>query len=47
MTDDFGTGDSYKLYRSVYEIIHPTIPKKNISNYKIMIQEELVPLRIF
>lgn len=47
MTDDFGTGDTYKLYRSVYEIIHPTISKKNISNYKIMIQEDLFPLRIF
>lgn len=39
--------DTYKLYRTVYEIIHPTISKKNISNYKIMIQEDLVPLRIF
>ena len=35
------------MYRTVYEIIHPTISKKNISNYKIMIQEDLVPLRIF
>ena len=45
--DDFGTEDTYKLYRSVYEIIHPTISKKNISNYKIMMQEDLIPLRIF
>ena len=45
--DDFGTEDTYKLYRTVYEIIHPTISKKNISNYKIMMQEDLVPLRIF
>ena len=45
--DDFGTQDTYKLYRTVYEIIHPTISKKNISNYKIMMQEGLVPLRIF
>ena len=31
--DDFGTKDTYKLYRSVYEIIHPAISKRNISNY--------------
>ena len=45
--DDFGTEDTYKLYRTVYEIIHPTISKRNISNYKIIIEENLVPLRIF
>ena len=45
--NDFGSEDTYKLYRTVYEIIHPTISKKNISNYKIMIQEDLVPLRVF
>ena len=32
--DDFGTKDTYKLYRSVYEIIHPPISKTNISNTK-------------
>ena len=45
--EDFGLEDTYKLYRTVYEIIHPTISKKNISNYKIIIQENLLPLRIF
>lgn len=45
--DDFGTEDTYKLYRTIYEIIHPTISKKNISNYKIMVDEKLEPLRIF
>lgn len=47
ITDHFGQEDTYKLYRTVYEIIHPTISKKNISNYKIILQEELIPLRIF
>lgn len=47
MLDDFGTEDTYKLYRTIYEIIHPTISKKNISNYKIILQEDLIPLRIF
>lgn len=46
-TDDFGTEDTYKLYRTIYEILHPTISKKNISNYKIIVQEDLIPLRIF
>lgn len=45
--DEFGTTDTYKLFRTVYEIIHPTISKKNISNYKIIVKEDLIPLRIF
>lgn len=45
--DEFGTTDTYKLFRAVYEIIHPTISKKNISNYKIIVKEDLIPLRIF
>lgn len=47
INNDFWTEDPYKLYRSVYEIIHPTISKKNISNYKIIVREDLLPLRIF
>lgn len=45
--NDFGPEDTYRLYRTVYEIIHPTISKKNISNYKIMMQDNFIPLRIF
>lgn len=45
--DNFGQSNTYKLYRTVYEIIHPTISKKNISNYKIVLKEELLPLKIF
>lgn len=45
--DDFGTSNTYKLFRTVYEIIHPTISKKNISNYKIIVRDDLFPLRIF
>lgn len=37
----------YKLYRNVHEIIHPTISKKNISNYRIILDDDLVPLLIF
>jgi len=35
------------LYRTIKEILHPTISKRNISNYKIIINDELLPLRIF
>lgn len=45
--DNFSKVEKYKLYRNVYEILHPTISKKNISNYKIVIDEELVPLLVF
>lgn len=47
IVNNFTAEDTYKLYRTVYEIIHPTISKKNISDYKIMLQEDLIPLRIF
>ena len=47
LSNDFGTEDTYKLYRNVYEIIHPTISKRNISNYKIVVRDDLLPLRIF
>lgn len=37
----------YKLYRTVKEILHPTISKRNISNYRIIFSEELLPVQIF
>lgn len=43
----FDKNMQYKLYRNIYEIIHPTISKKNISDYKIIINDNLCPLRIF
>src|SRR5574344_915538 len=47
MKNDFDDFERYKLYRDVYEIIHPTISKKNISNYKIVLKDNLLPLRVF
>ena len=47
MQNEFDKEEKYKLYRNVKEILHPTISKKNISNYKIMIDENLLPLRVF
>lgn len=47
MNRAFEKEDKYKLYRTVREILHPTISKKNISNYKIIVDNNLLPLRIF
>ncbi len=45
--DNFQIEDSYKLYRTVYEVLHPTISKKNISNYEVVLDELLLPIRVF
>ena len=45
--DNFDLEEKYKLYRSVKEIINPSISKKNISSYKIIIDENLLPIRVF
>ena len=45
--NSFEEEPKYKLYRTVYEIIHPTISKKNISSYRIVLQEGLLPVRVF
>ena len=45
--NDFDQELKYRLYRTIPEIIHPTISKKNISDYKIIISEEIIPVRIF
>lgn len=45
--DNFEKSNKYRLYRRVEKIIHPTISKKNISSYKIVIDEGLLPIRVF
>ena len=35
------------LYRNLYDIIHPSISRKNISNYKIVFKDNLIPIRVF
>lgn len=47
MQNDFDQEMKYKLFRSVKEILHPTISKRNISNYRIIINEDIYPLRVF
>ena len=36
-----------KLYRNVSDIINPSISRKNISDYKILFNDELVPVQIY
>ena len=45
--NDFDKEIKYKLFRTVTEILHPSISKKNISDYKIIIGEDYLPVRIY
>ena len=45
--NSFEKGFKYKLYRTVYEVVHPTISKKNISSYRIMFKDDILPVRVF
>lgn len=47
MKSEFDKEIKYKLFRSIKEILHPTISKRNISNYKIVIKEDIFPIRVF
>lgn len=37
----------YKLYRELKEIFYPSISRQNISNYKIVIKDNLIPINVF
>ena len=45
--NEFDNEEKYRLYRTVKDLLHPSISKKNISNYKIIINDDILPLRIF
>ncbi len=47
VNDEFSKLDIYNLYRSVREILHPSISKRNISNYRIVFDEDILPVRVF
>lgn len=47
INNEFDSEIKYKLFRTVNEILHPTISKKNISDYKIIIDEGILPVRVF
>ena len=37
----------YKLYRNLDDIINPSISRKNISNYKIVIDNNVLPIEVY
>lgn len=37
----------YRLYRSLYDILNPTISRKNISNYNIVINKDILPIEVY
>ena len=45
--NEFDSEIKYKLFRTVNEILHPTISKKNISDYTIIMEENILPVRVF
>ena len=36
-----------KLFRNIKELLHPSISKKNISNYTIVIDEDILPVQVY
>ena len=36
-----------KLYRNINELLHPSISKKNISDYLVVIDEDILPVQIY
>lgn len=47
LIDDSVNDIKYKLYRNIHEIIYPTISKKNVSNYRIIIDNKFCPVLVF
>ena len=47
INNEFDEEIKYKLFRTVNEILHPTISKKNISDYKIIMDDDILPVRVF
>lgn len=47
MQNAFDKETKYKLFRSVRELIKPTISKKNVSDYKIILDDSILPVRVF
>lgn len=39
--------EDYRLYRNLYDLIHPSISRENITKYKILLKDELAPIRVF
>ncbi len=37
----------YRLYKKIEELFHPSISRSNISNYKIILDDNLMPIGVF
>ena len=44
--NEFDNEIKYKLYRNVRELLYPSISKKNISDYKVIVDEDSRPFKI-
>ena len=47
LKNNFDNEDRYNLFRSVKDFLHPSISKENISEYKIILKEGLLPIRVY
>lgn len=47
MQKEFNEDMKYNLFRSVKDILHPSISKKNVSNYNIILDENILPVEVF
>ena len=36
-----------KLYRNLYELIKPSISRKNITEYSIVLNDNVLPIKVF
>ena len=45
--NNFELEDRYNLFRTIEEIIHPSISKRNISDYNIILEDYLYPIRVY
>ena len=45
--NNFDSRVKYKLYKELKDLLHPTISKSNLSRYKIVLKDELLPVRVF
>ncbi len=47
MVVDMKQNIRYRLYRELRGIFHPSISRENISNYQIVLENDLLPIRVF
>ena len=45
--NEFDNKEMYYMYRDVENILSPSISKKNISNYRLLLDEDLLAIKVF